>query len=80
MKPGDHYLRAEALMAEGEAVVHEIQLAGSRRPDLNAAELDVVRDRLGKKAMGIWAQAQVHATLATTRIESVTYNVRSALR
>lgn len=48
----EHYREAERLIMEGHEVVRQIRL---RRED---------RDSLGKKAMGIWAQAQVHATLA----------------
>ena len=50
----DHYREAERLEAEGRSVVSAIRAAGD----------EVRRDALGKKAIGIWAQAQVHATLA----------------
>lgn len=43
-------------------------------PDYNAeiiAKLTQRMDELGKKVMGIWAQAQVHATLATVPDEHV---------
>lgn len=51
----DHVGESERLIAEGHKVVQKIR---------NAAPED--RDPYGKQAMGIWAQAQVHATLAVT--------------
>lgn len=69
MSPEGHYRRAEALLDEGEAVVRKIgELADARddeRDDDYHAYLTRRMDELGKKAMGIWAQAQAHATLAT---------------
>ncbi len=50
----EHYQEAERLEAEGRAVVAAIR----------DTHEESRRDALGKKAMGIWAQAQVHATLA----------------
>ena len=50
----DHYHRAERLAMDGLAVVAAI----------HATQDETRRDALGKQAMGIWAQAQVHATLA----------------
>lgn len=57
MNPTDHYREAERLIAAGEAVAGEIREATSEDR----------RDALGKQAMGIWAQAQVHAVLALNR-------------
>lgn len=54
MTPDEHYREAERLVAVGESVAVEI------RETRNEAR----RDALGKQAMGVWAQAQVHATLA----------------
>lgn len=50
----NHAEEALRILGEGEAVVSMIRNAQSQ----NAA------DAYGKKAMGIWAQAQAHATLA----------------
>lgn len=52
-----HYAEAEKLLAEGEATLDKIRSA-AQEGDIDLA------DGYGKKAMGIWAQAQVHATLA----------------
>ncbi len=54
MNGPDHYSEAERLIGEGEAVVAEIREVPN----------ETRRDALGKQAMGIWAQAQVHAILA----------------
>ncbi len=51
----EHWREAERLMAEGAGVVAEIRAAKGD---------ETRRDALGKQAMGIWEQAQVHATLA----------------
>lgn len=55
MNGPQHYAEAERLIAAGEEVVKEIRAAKGNESR---------RDVLGKQAMGIWAQAQVHATLA----------------
>lgn len=55
MNGPQHYREAERLIAAGEAVAAEIR---ATKHD------EARRDALGKQAMGIWAQAQVHATLA----------------
>lgn len=55
MNGPQHYTEAERLIAAGEEVVKEIRAAKG---------YESRRDALGKQAMGIWAQAQVHATLA----------------
>ena len=63
----EHYVAAEALLDEGVAVVKRISsLAGMRQMSgqAEAARFTVEMDELGKKAMGIWAQAQVHALLS----------------
>ena len=57
MNAAEHYFEAEMLLRESEATVEKIRDA-HYRDDYSAA------DDFGKKAMGIWAQAQVHATLA----------------
>ncbi|KRB73052.1 hypothetical protein ASE01_19955 [Nocardioides sp. Root190] len=57
MNGPDHYRESERLIAAGEAVVEEIRAAKGD---------EARRDALGKQAGGIWAQAQVHATLALT--------------
>jgi hypothetical protein len=63
MTPTEHYWEAERLIAVGESVVQEIR--DIRRKGVeDAAWVESRRDALGKQAMGIWAQAQVHATLA----------------
>lgn len=71
-----HYEEAERLLAEGVEVVKKIASAEEDRRKYAGTSFDYQgdqdtlwiakrRDELGKKAMGIWAQAQVHATLAT---------------
>lgn len=52
----EHYAAAEQLLADGRAVVSAIRATPPDQPER--------RDGLGKQAMGIWAQSQVHATLA----------------
>lgn len=74
MTPQEHYDRAEALLDEGVKVVEQIaNVPNEPLPDhvMQYGEdeyarewIEQRRDALGKKAMGIWAQAQVHATLA----------------
>lgn len=75
----EHYLEAERLIEAGEEVVRKIRQASARRTQLaqdygttltpsQKATLEGITlrmDELGKKAMGVWAQAQVHATLAS---------------
>lgn len=73
MTPQEHYERAEALLAEGVKVVAKIRDDADRREVLGE-EWDMITRRMdehGKQAMGIWAQAQVHATLATLPFEQV---------
>jgi len=68
-----HYQRAENLLEDGRRVVDQIRsISELRQPlidddgDPDQIAHDTRRmDELGKKVMGIWAQAQVHATLAT---------------
>lgn len=55
MNGPEHYREAERLIAAGETVADEIRATKNNEGR---------RDALGKHAMGIWAQAQVHATLA----------------
>lgn len=80
MIPQEHYAEAERLIAEGEKVVGKIGDLAMKRVSITAtknlgalgpfddarvADLTTRMDEYGKKAMGIWTQAQVHATLAT---------------
>jgi hypothetical protein len=75
MRLSEHYREAERLLAEGVEVVQKISELNTARktapefhqsnPQRDRAALTRRMDELGKKAMGIWAQAQVHATLAT---------------
>lgn len=71
MDQREHYDRAEALLDAGVNVVARIgELANERygRHDRGSGSsyerCTQQMDELGKKAMGIWAQAQVHATLS----------------
>lgn len=74
MTPQEHYTEAERLLDEGVKVVNRIaNVANEPYPEhvMDMGEDEYTRewqerrrDALGKKAMGIWAQAQVHATLA----------------
>lgn len=66
MTPQEHYERAEALLAEGVKVVEKIRDRADARYLIGEDWDRYTRqmDELGKQAMGIWAQAQVHATLA----------------
>lgn len=64
-----HFIIAEQLLAAGGDVVRRISDAAQMRSDYGPSEDRFhehtrTMDELGKKAMGIWAQAQVHATLA----------------
>lgn len=76
MNPAQHRAEAERLLAKGVEVVDKIASAEEDRRKYAGTSFDYQgdqdtrwiatrRDELGKKAMGIWAQAQVHATLAT---------------
>lgn len=74
----DHYVEAERLLAEGVEVVSKIASAPSDYhpygPGANLTCDQWVtkrRDELGKKVMGIWAQAQVHATLALSQVKEL---------
>lgn len=58
MTPQEHYDQAEALLTEGTEVINKITSDPDNYP------VGPHRNELRKKAMGIWAQAQVHATLA----------------
>lgn len=61
MTPNEHYEEAERLIEVGETVAVEIRQATSEER----------RDALGKQAIGIWAQAQAHATLAHSPLARV---------
>jgi len=79
MSPQEHYRETERLLNEGVDVRQRISNIADERARMKAtgpeqdtayhdeiiAGLTARMDELGKKAMGIWAQAQVHATLAT---------------
>lgn len=75
--PQYHYEQAERLLAYGVEVVEKIEAADSMfdgplpKPHDADARIRARRDDLGKQAMGIWAQAQVHATLATIPLRQV---------
>jgi len=65
----EHALRAEELLAEGEKVVVELREVAQARKGCAEGYEGFERctrrmNELGKQAMGIWAQAQVHATLS----------------
>lgn len=73
--PGQHYAMAEELIKEAHAVGAKIrrlneerkQFADSGEPPMEEfVTLTRKMDEQGKKAMGIYAEAQVHATLAIT--------------
>lgn len=66
----EHYRAAESLLAEGVRTVARI--ASIQEDPLTMSEVRAARDDLGKKAMGIWAQAQVHATLAVAAATAMT--------
>lgn len=76
MTPQEHKEEAERLLSEGVKVVNKIALAEEERrayagSALRPADDEWIRrrrDDLGKKAMGIWAQAQVHATLSNGKV------------
>lgn len=76
MKGIDHRREAERLIAEGERVAARI--AAVHEDPLTMDEVRARRDDLGKKAMGIWAQAQVHATLALASVTALVESSRSA--
>lgn len=69
-----HFIEAERLLAEGVKTVNRIREMDDLRRKYAFGEVDEdsdsfrratrYMDELGKKVMGIWAQAQVHATLA----------------
>lgn len=70
MTPQAHYDEAEQLLCEGAASAARIrELAEARKgwPEGSDGWASLTRqmDAYGKKCMGIWAQAQVHATLST---------------
>ena len=56
-----HIKMAEQLLAEGRQVVSQIRIIQPGEQDWRERRVD-----LGKQARGIWAQAQVHTTLALT--------------
>lgn len=67
--PTEHQLAAEHLLAEGVRTVDRISELARQRDNVEDPYVRQIftaqMDELGKKAMGIWAQAQVHATLST---------------
>lgn len=82
MTPQEHKQEAERLLLEGVKIVRMIsganderkalrrQYQGLQQDSLEARRLTERMDELGKKVMGIWAQAQVHATLSTGKLFS----------
>ncbi|QDH92843.1 hypothetical protein KNU62_gp58 [Gordonia phage Bakery] len=62
MNGPQHYQAAERLIEEGRETVAKI--AAVHEDPMTMDEVRARRDDLGKRAMGIWAQAQAHATLA----------------
>ena len=86
LTPEQHGEEAERLLAQGVDVINKIDMLDkvrqgiqSRTPntDFNSDNVRSINgytnriEELGKKAMGIWAQAQVHATLATMPFQQV---------
>lgn len=75
----EHYREAERLIEEGQRT--SARIAAIHEDPLSTDEVRARRDDLSKKAMGIWAQAQVHATLAqaaATALSGVVSNNLSA--
>ncbi|UBV14858.1 hypothetical protein [Mycolicibacterium fortuitum] len=76
MTPNEHYAEAERLLAKGVEVVNRIGALAEKRDattvyDQTYDQLTERMDELGQKVMGIWAQAQVHATLANAPLEQI---------
>lgn len=73
MTPADHYDEADRLLKRGVEAVQRLQgIAQEREANQDQwGRYTESMDELGKKVMGIWAQAQVHATLATTPRENL---------
>lgn len=78
LTPEGHYIEAENLLAEAFEVGTKIRALNEERKQFNLDDRDgradyahvtQKMDEQGKKAMGIYAQAQVHATLATVLVE-----------
>jgi len=74
-KRAEHYRIADRLLRDGVATHDKISELDDARKAYSAdsdeyADLTRQMDEYGKKAMGIWAQAQAHATLAAVH-ESV---------
>jgi primase-polymerase (primpol)-like protein len=75
MTPQEHKTEAERLLTEGVKVVNQISHLDKMRQGQVITEgtyesITASMDERGKKAMGIWAQAQVHATLSTGKVFS----------
>lgn len=73
MTPQEHKQEAERLLAEGVKVVNQISHLDKMRQGQVITEgtyesITTSMDERGKKVMGIWAQAQVHATLSTGKV------------
>ena len=69
----NHYVAAEQILVEGVKAVAKISQLADERDNIKGSgqdyddqysSLTARMDEQGKKAMGCWAQAQVHATLA----------------
>lgn len=69
MSDATHYEHAEFLLAEGREIAGELAKADTQR-----------RDELGKQLMGIWAQAQVHATLALASVNRPMFAIGDSIR
>lgn len=73
MNAAEHKFFAEKLLTEGHETMRKLREcheAGDRHG----------ADDYGKKAMGIWAQAQVHATLALAPDSVTNLTIRGAGR
>ena len=69
MTPQEHYAEAERLIVIGEHAAGKIKLLDEGRKayargDDEHRDLTEQMDEYGKKCVGVWAQAQVHATLS----------------
>lgn len=72
MSGTDHADEARRILADGESAISKLRSAQHRGEASSA-------DDYGKKAMGCWAQAQVHATLALAEQQRIA-NILSLAR
>lgn len=73
--PKAHYQMAETLLAQGEDAHRKLSETADARNAWPSgtdeyAALTRQMDEYGKKCIGTWLQAQVHATLATVDAEA----------